>query len=94
MSIDNIMPDLIQKITDEKVDTNEIIDTLIENKIFLNKRSALLFLLESVFSNQNNFNVVFPIAYYTSEEEGIEDNGDYSWEGMNDEFIKELEKSK
>lgn len=90
MSIINSVPELIQKILSDEANCDEIIDELIKEKIFSNRRSALLFLLESILTNQNNSNVVFPIAYYTPEEEDLEDNGDYSWEGINDEFIEEL----
>ncbi len=44
MSIDNSVQELVQKILSDEVDCNEIIDELIKEKTFLNRRSALFFL--------------------------------------------------
>lgn len=87
MNLDKLTNELITKILTDELTEAEFVNTLIENELFKDKRSFYLFIMECLFNNKDNFNIVFPIAYYTESEEHIEDNGNYEWEAMTDELI-------
>lgn len=90
MDLNEITNELITKIVKDEITADEFVNIMIENEIFKDKRSLFLFVVENLYNNKNNFNVVFPIAYYTDKENEIEDEGNYHWDAMTDDLINDI----
>lgn len=82
-----------EKIRSNEITPDMILDNLVKMKVFDNKQSAIFFLLESVFKSVDDFEMTFPIKYYDSVEEFINDDyvvDDSDIENLNEEYIENM----
>lgn len=93
LKIEEFCADKLILLLNDEITKDEFIDELIELNFFYSEKDLMLFLFEKITEESNKFEAQFPIKYYSSEEEYINDDfeiTDDDLESLTDEYIEKL----